>query len=225
MQVCNKNFAIHNLIIHLNHQSHQKTIVGRALSDCCMIENILQNENELLQRLQRDDEQALAILMRFYYTDLYNYATRFTSDFGLIKDCIQEVFISVWQRRETATTILSPRYYLLRAIKNKVLKALYKNSNISFSDLALEADSFYEFSLEQILIEKQGKEEKAQKLRKVLAMLSKKQKEIIYLKYYQHLDHAQIAELMNLNRQSVYNLLHETMHKLRNLVKAEFIAQ
>lgn len=196
-----------------------------SIFDCCMRENILQNESELLLRLQRDDEQALASLMRFYYTDLFNYATRFTDDAGLIKDCIQEVFISTWQRRETAPAILSPRYYFLRAMRNKILKALYKNSNISFSDLAQEADSFYEFSLEHILIEKQLKEEKAQKLRKVLLLLSKKQKEIIYLKYYQHLDHAQIAELMNLNRQSVYNLLHETMHKLRNLIKTEFIAQ
>jgi DNA-directed RNA polymerase specialized sigma24 family protein len=62
----------------------------------------LPNETELLLRLQRNDEKALALLMHFYYSDLYNYATKFTGDDGLIKDCIQEVFISLWQRRETA---------------------------------------------------------------------------------------------------------------------------
>lgn len=190
-----------------------------------MKEDSLPNEAELLLQLQRNDEQALATLMRFYYNALYNYAARFTSDSALIKDCIQEVFISLWQRRETAHKILSPRYYFLRATKNKVLKALYKNSKSPLAVISNETDSFYEFSIEQIIIERQLSEERSQKLKKILSLLSKKQKEIIYLKYYQFLDHAQIAELMNLNRQSVYNLLHETIHKLRNLLQAELIAQ
>ena len=183
-------------------------------------------EGDLLKQLQQNDERALASLMRMFYNDLFNYGSRFTNDDGLVKDCIQEIFISLWQRRESAHTILSPKYYFLRAIKNKILKALYKNLNnvaLSYRDNAY--DSFYEFSIEQIIIEKQINEEKVQLVRKTLALLSRKQKEIIYLKYYQYLDHGQIAELMNLGRQSVYNLLHETLHKLRNLLHAEFIAQ
>jgi RNA polymerase sigma factor (sigma-70 family) len=190
-----------------------------------MKEGSLPNESELLLRLQRNDEQALALLMHFYYSDLYNYAIKFTRDDGLIKDCIQEMFISLWQRRETATNILSPRHYFLRAIKNNILKSLYKNSNTDFILPSDVTDSFYEFSLEQIIIEKQISEEKTEKLKRILPKLSKKQKEIVYLKYYQHLDHAQIAELMNLSRQSVYNLLHEALHRLRNLLKTEFITQ
>ena len=178
---------------------------------------------DLLKRLQRNDSDALAALMWLYYDDLHNYGARFTTDEALVKDCIQEVFISLWQRRETADTILSPKYYLLRAIKNKILKSLHKNYHAPFS--SNEYDFFYEFSIEQIIIEKQMNEEKVQKLRKTFELLSKKQKEVVYLKYYQGLDHAQIAELMNLNRQSVYNLLHETLHKLRTLLKTEFIAQ
>jgi len=135
------------------------------------------------------------------------------------------MFISLWQRRETATNILSPKYYFLRAIKNKILKSLYKNSNIDLILPSDTTDSYYEFSLEQIIIEKQISEEKTQKLKKILPKLSKKQKEIVYLKYYQDLDHAQIAELMNLSRQSVYNLLHEAIHRLRNLLKTEFTTQ
>jgi RNA polymerase sigma factor (sigma-70 family) len=190
-----------------------------------MKEYSLKLEKDLLQRLQQNDEVALASLMKMYYDDLYNYAARFTKDDGLIKDCIQEVFISLWQRRETADTILSPKYYFLRAIKNKVLKSLHKNTRTTTSaHLQDEYDFFHEFSIERIIIEKQVSEEKAEKLRKTLTLLSKRQKEIIYLKYYQYLDHGQIAELMNVSRQSVYNLLHETIHKLRSLWHTEFVA-
>ena len=190
-----------------------------------MKEYCLKTEKDLLQRLLQNDEEALALLMKMYYDDLYNYAARFTKDDGLIKDCIQEVFISLWQRRETVGVILSPKYYFLRAIKNKVLKSLHKNiRKITSGHLQEDYDFFHEFSIERVIIEKQISDEKAGKLKKTLSLLSKRQIEIIYLKYYQYLDHGQIAELMNISRQSVYNLLHEAIHKLRSLWHTEFVA-
>jgi RNA polymerase sigma factor (sigma-70 family) len=105
----------------------------------------------LMERLLQNDEQALAALMKLYYADLFNYASRFTKDSGLIKDCIQEVFISLWQRRQTTGTILSPKYYFLRAIKNKVLKSLHKLNRKNISGvLQEEYDFFHEFSIERI---------------------------------------------------------------------------
>ena len=186
--------------------------------------NSIQPEVTWMQRLRDGNEEALASLMRMYYDALYSYASRFTKDDALIKDCIQEVFISLWQRRNTAPNILSCKYYLLRAIKNKVLKALHKN----FRTTTLAQDEYefyYEFSIERLIIEKQISEEKACRLRNTLSHLSTRQKEIIYLKYYQYLDHGQIAELMNISRQSVYNLLHESINKLRELWHAEFVTR
>jgi RNA polymerase sigma factor (sigma-70 family) len=186
----------------------------------------VQSEAEWLQRLQNHDEQALAAIIRRYYTSLYNYAARFTQDDALIKDCIQEVFISLWQRRETAASILSPKYYLLRAVKNKVLKSLHqgdrRTTRIDHYD---EYEFFQEYSIEKLIIDKQMSDEQASQLRKTLSQLSKRQHELIYLKFYQHLDHAQIAELMNISRQSVYNLLHETIQKLRSLWQAELLTK
>lgn len=187
-----------------------------------MLKNDTQVDAIWLQRLQQNDEQALAALMQKYFTALYNFANRFTKDDALIKDCIQEVFISLWQRRENAAAILSPRYYLLRAVKNKVLKSLHQNNRKAGSvDLADDYEFFQEFSVEKLIIEKQMSDEQAAILRKTLTQLSKRQHELIYLKFYQHLDHAQIAELMNISRQSVYNLLHETILKLRSLWPVE----
>jgi RNA polymerase sigma factor (sigma-70 family) len=179
---------------------------------------------DLIRRLQQGDEVALASLMRMYYDDLYHYASRFTKDHELIKDCIQEVFISLWQRRENIGGIISPRYYLLRAIKNKTLKALHKNPNEVTSGGFEEYEFLYEFSIEKIIVDKQISEERARKLRTTLSLLSKRQQEIIYLKYYQYLDQGQIADLMNITRQSVYNLLHEAIQKLRSLWHEEFVS-
>jgi len=183
------------------------------------------NDSELLLQIQTGEEKALASLMRKYYKDIFSYAARFCNDEYLIKDSIQEVFISLWQRRETAPLINAPRFYLLRATKNQVLKAMYKNKNMTLTDLVDNADSFYEFSVEDVIINRQRNEERANRLKDLISQLTRKQREIIYLKYYQFLDNKQIADLMNLNQQSVYNLLHETIRKLRTLLKTNIFNQ
>src|SRR5207245_2466224 len=115
-------------------------------------------------------------------------------------------------------TILSLRPYLLRAVKNKVLKSLYSRHLKGYPlDLPDEYDFSQEFSIEHIIIDRQLSEERIDRLKKILSLLSKRQNEVIYLKFYQHLDHGQIAELMDISRQSVYNLLHETLQKLRSV--------
>ena len=189
-----------------------------------MPEKDAQADHEWLLQLQHSDEQALAMLMKKYYADLYSYGARFTPDEALVKDCVQEVFISLWQRRGNSSSILSIKYYLLRAVKNKVLKSLHQPDHKTHSIEALgNYDFFQEYSIERFLIEKQVSEEKTARLRKILQQLSQRQHEVIYLKFYQRLDHGQIAELMNISRQSIYNLLHETLQKLRSLWQEEII--
>jgi RNA polymerase sigma factor (sigma-70 family) len=191
-----------------------------------MPENNEQANQNWLQQLQQSDEQALAALMKKYYTNLYSYGIRFTRDESLVKDCIQEVFISLWQRRANVTAVLSVKYYLLRAVKNKVLKSLHpKEHRTEMADWQDGYDFIQEFSIERLIIEKQVSEERALALRKTLAQLSKRQQEVIYLKFYQQLDHGQIAELMNVSRQSVYNLLHEALQKLRSLWQTEYLSK
>ena len=185
-----------------------------------------QHELDLLRRVLNNEEAALALLMRRYYTDLYNYGRRFTTDDALVKDCIQEVFISLWHRRQTAGSILSPKFYFLRAIKNKVLKSLHSARRRPESQaLPDDYDFNHEFSIEKIIVAKQVSEENAARLKSIIALLSKREKEVIYLKYYQRLDNAQIADLMNVGRQAVYNLLHESIRKLKELWHREFVTQ
>jgi len=100
--------------------------------------------------------------------------------------------------------------------KEQGLESPVQKDQVPF-DLPDEYDFFQEFDIEQIIIEKQLSEEKVQKLKLALSTLSKRQHEVIYLKFYQHLDHGQIAEQMDISRQSVYNLLHESLQKLRSV--------
>ena len=55
------------------------------------------------------------------------------------------------------------------------------------------------------------------RMRKVLANLSARQQEVIYFRFYLDADIEEIAEIMELSRQSVYNLLHSSLKKLKKL--------
>ena len=170
------------------------------------------------------DEQWLTHLMRTYFNDMFNYGKRFCRDEALVKDCIQEVFISLWQRRDTANEILSAKYYFLRAIKNKVLKTLDSRSRLHHTHvLSGEYDFIDDFSVEQTIIARELALQNGNRLRSILSKLPKREKEVIYLKYYQLLDNGQIAQLMNINRQSVYNLLSGSIVKLRQCWQNEFV--
>jgi RNA polymerase sigma factor (sigma-70 family) len=183
----------------------------------------LSPDSDWLLRLQQNDATALASIMDKYYRDLYHYAAKFTRDEAAIKDSIQEIFISLWKKRETATAILALRPYLLRATKNRIIKAIFSNDNGYPLDLPEEYEFLQEYSIEKIIIDRQHSDERSARLKKILENLSPRQNEVIYLKFYQHLDHNQIAELMDINRQSVYNLLHETLQKIRSVWAAEKI--
>ena len=170
------------------------------------------------------DEQWIASVMQTYYSDLFNYGARFSTDEEMIKDCIQEIFLDLWQRRHTANEILNPRFYFLRAVKNKILKSLDSARRRHNRDLQLQPDDFfYGCPIEKIIISREISVENSIRLKTILATLSKREKEVVYLKYYQSLDNAQIAELMNLGRQSVYNLLHHSILKLRKCWEHEFM--
>lgn len=169
------------------------------------------------------DEQWLACLMRTWYGDMFNYGRKFCRDEELVKDCIQEVFISLWQRRDTAQDILSPKYYFLRAIKNKVLKALDLYARLNNTHVTGAYDFIDDFSVEQTIVAREMFAENGNRLKSVLSNLSKREKEVVYLKYHQMLDNGQIAQLMNINRQSVYNLLSGAVLKLRQCWQQEFI--
>jgi RNA polymerase sigma-70 factor (ECF subfamily) len=60
-------------------------------------------DEELIERLQRRDESALAALYDRYARPAFSLALRLLHDQGLAEDVIQEVFITLWNRPEVYT--------------------------------------------------------------------------------------------------------------------------
>nr|WP_295929536.1 sigma-70 family RNA polymerase sigma factor [uncultured Dyadobacter sp.] len=164
---------------------------------------------------QSGDMYALANIMQNYYSDLFHWGLRLHAEREFVKDCIQDMFVNLWKTHQSAARVANVRSYLLVALKTRILRELSRKHVTHQSMLSDEYSFSVEFSSDLRLIDEEHEVYQVRKLEGVLNNLSGRQKELIYLRFYQSLSFEQIAEVMNLSRQSVYNLLQKSLGSLR----------
>ncbi|MCL4642117.1 MULTISPECIES: RNA polymerase sigma factor [Olivibacter] len=161
---------------------------------------------------------AFTALVRRYTDTLYDYGMRLCTDEELVKDCVQEVFLFIWRRRQYLQQPVSLKFYLMKAVRNKIgrelpkwqMKEQLQESEYQFPDFFIELD---EQTATPPAVRK--------RLKSYIDQLSPRQREILYLRFYEGLRQQKIAEMMNLNHQSVYNLLRGALVALKKKVDYE----
>ena len=170
---------------------------------------------QLWQEYRAGDIYALAKLMQSYYADLFHWGMRLHADREFVKDCIQEVFVNLWKIQDSISSVENVRSYLLVVLKTRILRELSKAQGAHQADLSDDYSFSVEFAADIRLIEEEHEVYQIRRLERVLNHLPQRQKELIYLRFYQNLSFEQIAEIMHLGRQSVYNLLQKSLNSLR----------
>jgi RNA polymerase sigma factor (sigma-70 family) len=179
----------------------------------------LPNDNLLLwSKFLHGNTCAFEKLMNRHYRDLLNYGTKFTGDKELVKDCIQDLFLTLWANRRTINTTHYVKYYLLKSLRRKLVKSLCGNINSYVNYNYVDFNAGFDEPVENKIILSENYFELSQKIRNLLASLSKREQEVIYLRFYADADYYEIAEIMCINRQSAYNLLHEALGKLKKVL-------
>jgi RNA polymerase sigma factor (sigma-70 family) len=175
---------------------------------------------ELWKHMLPGDHLALDAIVKRYYNLLYQYGCKFTRDAALVKDCIQDLFLYIWQKRNAISETASVEHYLMKALRRRLERALTKTGStegIGFLDIRDTGAT-----PDDQLIQQEQKTALAHKIKHCISQLSKRQQEIIYLRFYLNASPGDIADIMQLNRQSVYNLLHDALNKLRQSTGAYF---
>jgi RNA polymerase sigma factor (sigma-70 family) len=168
--------------------------------------------------LRKGQKEALEAIYQEYVELLFQYGCKFSSDESLVKDCVQDLFIELWKNHKGLGNTTSVKRYLLASIRRKIIKVLNKNKKWLLSDRMEKIDFNLELAKEDELIKEEVKQEHIQIVKEALEGLSKRQKEVIYLKYYADLDYEEIGEIMNLNYQSLRNLVSRALKKMRETV-------
>ena len=135
-----------------------------------------QNDNITVMQ-KRDDQEMITLLLAFEEGDatafsklydlnvnlLFSYGCKLTTDRELLKDCIHDVFVKMYTKKEE-----------LKHVNNKLVKHL-------------------------------------------LAQLSPRQREALILYYIEERKYEDICQIMNMNYQSVRNLMHRGLSKLKTI--------
>lgn len=174
----------------------------------------------LWRQFQQGNIAAFTTLVNQYSEPLYGYGTRFSSDEELVRDAIQDVFLVLWKRKEHLSETSSIKLYLMKALRQRIIRELPKWQRMTpLDDASVDTLSFSIDIEETAAIPKEIRD----KLRTYIDSLSPRQKELLYLRFYQGLKQEKVAELMGLNRQSAYNLQRRALIALRKLIDYESI--
>lgn len=183
---------------------------------------INQDDIELWQQLKLGEGAALVKIYDIHVPALYNYARRFTPNTALIEDCLQDLFAELWEKRERLSDTTSIKAYLFKSIRRKVLRVASQQEKYVFAGNTFQHHpQEIEKSYEKWLIDSQLTQEQQQKLKASLEKLSARQKEAIVLKFYENLSNEEIANIMDISIQSLYNLIHSAVKLLRQSYLAQ----
>ncbi len=169
----------------------------------------------LWKQLKDGNKSALERIYSTYISSLLRYGRKFSRNDQVIEDCIQDLFIELWKNRAGLGMTDSIQRYLLVALRRKVIRQLDKSKKWVSDTEPTELDFEAEIAVDQKLIEMEISSERAQQVKAAMGNLSKRQKEVIYLKYVSGLDYEDIGEIMDLNYQSVRNLVSNALKKLK----------
>ena len=170
------------------------------------------SDQKLWRRLKSGDSRALENIYRQHVHALIDYGSRFTPDTPLVEDAIQDLFIEIWKNKKTVGDTDSIIRYLLVSLRRKLFRMLKKKSRVSTDEIPFQLDA----TIESDWIKTEMQIERNEKLRLALEQLSKKQKEAIYLKYEMDMSYEEICQVLDINYQSVRNLVSRGIKSIRN---------
>jgi len=169
------------------------------------------------------NEKQLFCWYEEYFSQLYNYGSKFTTDKDLVKDCIQEIFIHLKTNHKLISNIKKPKVYLYTSLRRKILQEITKENRLVSVD-TIQGNFELELSKETELIHQQTMLEYQELLTQAIAKLTLRQKEAIYLKFYESLSYQEIADTMSLQDvKSARNLVYKAINELKNNFKLKNI--
>lgn len=177
---------------------------------------------DLWKKSKDGDEIAFGKLAQSQYRILFKHAyNNFSKDTDLIKDAIQDLYFHVWTNRST----IEMQYvsiYLVKALRNNLISkfriADRKSKTFVVQDVQELEEVANDQGIENEIIFEEIQSENEKKIRLLIEQLPKRQQEVILLKYFEGLDNPKIAEKMEMNKQSVANLLHKALSTLKTTI-------
>jgi RNA polymerase sigma factor (sigma-70 family) len=173
---------------------------------------------QLWMRLKNGHHNALKEIYDLHARSLENYAKKFTPDTGLIEDTIHDIFVQIWQKKETLSDTDSIIKYMCVTLRRELIRRIEKSHKTSGLDYVENKDTDFSLTIEDMMIQDETFESNKIKLQQSMELLSSRQREAVYLKYYEEMSYEEICDIMDINYQSVRNLISKGIIELRKYI-------
>ncbi|MFY0690014.1 MAG: sigma-70 family RNA polymerase sigma factor [Cyclobacteriaceae bacterium] len=176
----------------------------------------VRSDAEIWKSFKKGNDEAFIKIYEQYFEILYTYGYQFTRDKGLIEDSVQDLFIYIRKNRASLSDTSSIKFYLFKALRNRLIRSIERQKKIVPSELNEAFDFQVNISFETKLIKAQIDEQAKLSLLRAFEKLSPRQREIIIYYYYEELSYEQIADLMDLSKvKYARDLLYRAIDSLR----------
>jgi RNA polymerase sigma-70 factor (ECF subfamily) len=169
-------------------------------------------EKNLVNELKEGKEQAYQIIFSKYYEWLCNYIYKLSNNYQLSEDIVQDVFVKLWEKRESIVIKSSLKNYLFKVCHNQFLQHLRKEKiKLDFLD-SVRWDVLYEIyntDEEQVL------QTKINALRSLIDKLPPKCKEVFVKGKLEGKKYKEIAIDMNISIKTVEAQMSKALHFFR----------
>jgi RNA polymerase sigma factor (sigma-70 family) len=179
-------------------------------------------DSVLWHQFKNGDKEAFIKLYQKYYSQLLNYGMRIKRNEDFIEDCIQEVFYDLLRTANNLGPTDNVLFYLFASLRRKVFRKL--KYDISFrgdDNFYFDGPELAEKSSEDTVIENEGQERRRKYFKELIGDLPPRQKEALLMRFYLHIEYTEIAKIMDLNIQSVRNLVHKAIKTLREKTSSD----
>jgi len=152
-----------------------------------------------------------------YIDGLFNFGTRFTSDRELIKDCIQDVFVKLYTKRDELDSVGNIKSYLYVSLRNRINDEFRHNAHNVDDEVNENNIPNMEYAEMEDFDSKNQDVMRAKNVNDCFDKLSPRQRQIVTLYYVEQRKYDDICRIMGINYQSVRNLMHRSLLRLRTL--------
>ncbi|HBL78416.1 MAG: hypothetical protein A2W90_07675 [Bacteroidetes bacterium GWF2_42_66] len=181
------------------------------------IEN--RNIKAVWEQMKSGDEKSLSQIFTFFYSDLYQYGMKLFALPDLVKDSIQDVFVRIWEKRASIGEVQNPKAYLISSVRRKLfLNKETQHTGLTEQILKNEGVQNFSFSASEFMEIEEISVQLRNSLVQAINNLPERQRELIFLRFYYNLRYAEIAQIMEVNEQTVRNLMQRALANLREKI-------
>jgi RNA polymerase sigma-70 factor (ECF subfamily) len=170
-------------------------------------------ESSILKLIQEGDTDTFEMIFNKYYKPLVAYSNTILKSHDEAEDIVQQVFITVWNKKQDIGSVQSLKSYLYRSVYNSSLNRI-KQLNVR-----------QEYAKDYVLTHSEGvgtadrHKELQQRIETALEQLPEQCGKIFRMSRFEQLKYQEIADQMGLSVKTVENQMGKALKLMREKLK------